>query len=153
MIRKYRKTDLEEMVNIWYDASVRAHSFVPSSFWASEKKAMREEYLPLAENFVFEEDGKVTGFISLVGEKVCAIFVAPEKQGKGVGSALVKHVMVLRGRLNLKVYRENKNALEFYEKCGFTAAGDEIDEITGCTQIHMEWRPIQNSSEDENTSH
>lgn len=153
MIRNYRKTDLEEMVNIWYDASVLAHPFVPPSFWAFEKKAMREEYLLLAENFVFVEAGKVTGFISLVGEKVCAIFVAPEKQGKGVGSALLKHVMVLRRSLNLKVYRDNKNALEFYKKCGFTAVGDEIDEITGCTQIHMEWRPTQDDSENGNNSH
>lgn len=140
MIRNYRETDLEEIIRIWYDASVIAHSFIPSSFWASNKSAMRDKYLPLAENLVFEEEGKAAGFISLVGEKVCALFVAPEMQGKGIGRALLEHAMVLKGNLSLKVYRENENALRFYEKRGFAAVGEEIDEFTGCTQIRLEWK-------------
>ena len=44
------------MVRIWYDASVTAHSFIPSSFWALQKNEMKEKYLPLAENLVFEEE-------------------------------------------------------------------------------------------------
>ncbi len=140
MIRNCRETDLEEMVRIWYDASFLAHSFIPSSFWALNKSAMKEKYLPLAENLVFEEEGKVAGFISLVGERICALFVAPEMQGKGIGRALLGHAMILKGNLSLKVYRENENALSFYEKCGFVAVGEEIDEFTDCMQILMEWR-------------
>jgi putative acetyltransferase len=140
LIRNHRETDLEEMVRIWYDASVLAHSFIPSYFWALNKSAMKEKYLPLAENLVFEEEEKVAGFISLVGERVCALFVAPEMQGKGVGRALLGHAMILKGNLSLKVYRENENALSFYEKCGFAAVGEEIDEFTDCVQILMEWR-------------
>lgn len=139
MIRTYRKTDLEDMVRIWYDASVIAHPFMPASFWASYKSAMKEEYLPLAENYVFEQEGKVAGFISLVGEIVCALFVAPEAQGKGVGKALLEHAKALKGRLSLKVYRDNRKAIFFYEKSGLRAAGEEIDEHTGCMQILMEW--------------
>lgn len=139
MIRSYRKTDLEEMARIWYEASVTAHSFVPASFWASQRSAMKEMYLPLAENFIFEENGQPAGFISLVGEKVCALFVAPEMQGKGIGRALLEHAKTLRRRLSLKVYRENKRAFQFYKKCGFVAVGEEIDEYTGCVQVLMEW--------------
>ncbi len=139
MIRTYRETDLEEMVRIWYDASVIAHTFVPASFWASYKSAMKEKYLPLAENYVFEQDGKVAGFISLVGEIVCALFVAPEAQGKGTGTALLEHAKSMKGRLSLKVYRDNKKAFLFYENSGLRAAGEEVDEYTGCVQILMEW--------------
>jgi putative acetyltransferase len=138
LIRNYREKDLEEMVRIWYDASVLAHSFIPSSFWALNKKAMRDKYFPLAENLVFEEEGKAVGFISLVGERVCALFVAPEMQGKGIGRALLKNALGLKGNLSLKVYRENENALCFYEKCGFVAIGEEIDDFTGRKQILME---------------
>jgi putative acetyltransferase len=99
---------------------------------------MREKYLPLAENLVFEEEGKVAGFISLVEEKVCALFVAPEMQGKGIGRALLENVLALKGNLTLKVYRENENALRFYEKCGFVAVGEKVDEFTGCAQILLE---------------
>ncbi|AKB75606.1 Acetyltransferase [Methanosarcina lacustris Z-7289] len=139
MIRTYRETDLEEMVRIWYEASVIAHPFVPASFWASHKSAMKEKYLPLAENYVFEQEGKVTGFISLVGEKVCAIFVAPEMQGGGIGKALLEHAKLLKGRLSLKVYRDNKKAILFYEKSGLRAVGEEVDEHTDCLQVLMEW--------------
>jgi len=139
LIRSYRKTDLEEMVRIWYEASVIAHFFIPASFWALQKSAMKDKYLPLAENFIFEEEGQIAGFISLVGEHVCALFVAPEMQGRGIGKALLEYAKTLKGRLSLKVYRENENALRFYEKCGFVAAGEEIDEYTGCAQILMEW--------------
>ncbi|RXA20841.1 N-acetyltransferase [Methanosarcina sp. MSH10X1] len=142
MIRSYGKNDLEAMVKIWYEASVTAHSFVPASFWASQKNAMKETYLPLAENFIFEEHGQPAGFISLVGEKVCALFVAPEMQGRGIGRTLLEYAKTLKGRLCLKVYRENERALHFYEKCGFVAAGEEIDEYTGCMQVLMEWERI-----------
>jgi len=139
LIRTCRETDLEEMVRIWYDASVIAHSFVPASFWASYKSAMKEEYLPLSENYVFERKGKVAGFISLVGEIVCALFVAPEAQGEGAGKALLEHAKALKGRLSLKVYRKNRKAILFYEKNGLRAVGEEVDEHTGCVQILMEW--------------
>jgi putative acetyltransferase len=139
LIRNYRETDLEEMVEIWYKASVIAHSFIPTSFWALNKSAMKEKYLPVAENLIFEEEGKIAGFISLVGEKVCALFIAPEMQVKGAGRALIEHAKILKGKLFLKVYRENENALRFYKKCGFRVIGEEIDESTGCVQILMEW--------------
>ncbi len=127
------------MVRIWYEASVTAHSFIPASFWALQKGSMKEKYLPLAENFIFEEERQLAGFISLFGERVCALFVAPEMQGRGIGGALLEHAKILKGRLSLRVYRENERALSFYEKCGFVAAGEEVDEYTGCVQILMEW--------------
>ena len=104
-----------------------------------KRATMKEKYLPLAENFIFEEEGQLAGFISLVGERVCALFVAPEMQGRGIGRALLEHAKILKGRLSLRVYRENERALSFYEKCGFVAAGEEVDEYTGCVQILMEW--------------
>jgi putative acetyltransferase len=140
LIRRYRKTDLEEMVRIWYEASVTSHSFVPASFWALQKDAMKEKYLPLAENFIFEEEGQLAGFISLVGEKACALFVAPEMQGRGIGRSLLEYAKTLKGRLSLKVYRENERAFRFYEMCGFVAAGEEVDNYTGCMQILMKWK-------------
>ncbi|AKB83099.1 Acetyltransferase [Methanosarcina barkeri 3] len=104
---------------------------------------MKEKYLPLAENFIFEEEGQISGFISLVGEHVCALFIAPEMQGRGIGRALLEHAKTLKGKLSLKVYKKNKHAFYFYEKCEFVAAGEEIDEYTGCVQILMEWEQVR----------
>lgn len=139
LIRRYKKVDLEEMVRIWYEASVIGHSFIPASYWASQKNAMKEKYLPLAENFVFQEEGQIAGFISLVGERVCALFVAPEMQGIGIGKTLLEYVKTQKEKLSLKVYRENESAFRFYKNCEFMAAGEEVDEYTGRIQILMEW--------------
>lgn len=139
-IRSYRETDLDEMVKIWYDASIIAHSFIPASFWASQKNAMKERYLRSTENFVFEKNGQVSGFISLAEARICALFVEPEMQGKGIGRALLEHAKNLKGRLSLMVYRENEKAICFYKKCGFVEVNEEVDEFTGCMQILMEWK-------------
>ncbi len=103
---------------------------------------MKEKYLPFAENFIFEERGQLAGFISLVGERVCALFISPEMQGRGIGKALLEHAKTLKGKLSLKVYRENERALHFYENCEFTAAGEELDEHSGCVQVLMRWEGV-----------
>lgn len=151
MIRTCKEADFDEMVKIWYDASVIAHSFVPSSFWTSYKPAMKEKYLPFAENYVFEQEGKIRGFISLSGRNICAIFVAPEAQGKRIGKALLEYAKTLKGHLSLKVYRDNKKAIIFYEKNGFRANREEVDEYTGCVQILMDWGLSDLKFHDSNT--
>jgi putative acetyltransferase len=138
LIRPCEEGDFEELIRIWYDASVLAHAFVPAKFWAEQKEAMRNTYFPAVENWVFEGEGEVQGFISLIGGRVCALFVKPGMQGKGIGTALIKHAKALKGNLSLKVYRENKNALHFYEKCGFLPIAKETDKYTGCKQLLME---------------
>ncbi len=139
MIRNYKESDLEEMVRLWYKASITAHAFVPASFWAAQRNDMKEKYLPLAENFVFEEEEQIKGFISLVGDKICALFVDPEAQHRGIGRQLLKYAKNMKGELKLKVYKKNKRAYNFYKKSGFRVIREEIDEYTGCMQFLMEW--------------
>ena len=56
----------------------------------------------------------MAGFISLFGERICALLVAPEMQSKETGRALREHAKNLKGKLSLKVYKENENAFRFY---------------------------------------
>src|SRR5262245_20696374 len=44
------------------------------------------------EVFVGEIDGRVVGTVSLRGDKLYSLFVAPDQQGKGVGRDFVAHV-------------------------------------------------------------
>ena len=61
IIRPYEPSDQDEMLRVWYEASVIAHHFVPPSFWAAERKAIVEEYVPIAETWVAEVDGRIIG--------------------------------------------------------------------------------------------
>ncbi len=75
MIRQYEEKDLSDLLDAWYSASLVAHPFLDEVFFEQERKNISEIYLPNAETWVFEQDGVVVGFISLIGNEVGAIFV------------------------------------------------------------------------------
>lgn len=63
---------------------------------------------------------RVCGFLSaLPGDTIGALFVAPDCQRQGIGSALLGHVQKTADALTLCVYVENSAARIFYEKQGF----------------------------------
>ena len=35
MIRKFEKPDIDPVIKIWLEASIKAHNFVDSEFWKS----------------------------------------------------------------------------------------------------------------------
>ena len=64
------------------------------------------------------------------------LYVAPEHQSQGIGSALLRHIeRALRAdgtcSLELRVNRENQNAVRAYEKNGFFRVAEICDEIGG----------------------
>ncbi len=107
MIRRYRDKDSEALIEIWYTASQVATRFLSEEFLAEEREAIRKSYLPSAETWVFETEGTVAGFITLLGNEVGAIFVHPKWQRRGVGRALMDHAIDLRSFLHLDVFKEN----------------------------------------------
>jgi len=140
MIRRADERDLDPMVDIWYRASVSAHDFIDAAYWTANRAAMRETYLPMAENWVVEAAGEVAGFCSLAGDRLAAIFVRPGIQRRGLGGRLLEHAKSLRERLELFVYAENDSALAFYRRHGFRVVGEGVDAATGHPERRMEWK-------------
>ncbi|TMU22849.1 N-acetyltransferase [Halomonas sp. ATBC28] len=138
MIRKYREADIEQILDIWLSASIKAHSFVGSEFWQSKVSDMRDIYIPASETFVFEADEQITGFYCLYGNTLAAVFVLPSLQGHGIGSALIEDAKSRRACLQLSVYRQNASSISFYQKHGFIALSEQIDEQTGYPEFIME---------------
>lgn len=139
MIRAFSSTDMEEVLNIWLSASVRAHDFVEPDFWAARLDDMRNIYLPSSETYVYEADGKIKGFFSLHEQTLAAIFVAPEYQGEGIGQQLMAKAKALRPRLTLEVYEANRKSVEFYRLCGFAKVAAKMDPHTGHRALVMEY--------------
>lgn len=54
MIRKYNENDIDTVLTIWLDASIKAHDFVEAGFWQSQVENMRNIYLPASETWVYE---------------------------------------------------------------------------------------------------
>ena len=137
MIRDFKKSDMEKVLDIWLEASIKAHNFIEEDFWKSKLVDMRDVYLPSGETYVFEKDGLIKGFVSLGEDNLAALFVAPSSQGKGIGRQLMAKAKDVRNNLQLTVYKENNKSVEFYKKCGFKIIKEQVDEHTGHKEFLM----------------
>ncbi len=131
MIRPYQPEDLEELLDAWAAASEIAHPFLTQDFLAAERENIPNLYLPNAETWVFELEGKVVGFIALLGNEVGAIFVHPAHHGKGFGRGLMDQARELRGELVVEVFKANQIGRTFYAKYGFEPIEEKVHEQTG----------------------
>lgn len=137
MIRQYKQEDSELVLDIWLQASTKAHDFVAAEFWGSQVSNMREIYIPASKTYVFEIDGDVIGFYSLYENLLAAIFVSPEHQGQGVGKQLMAHAKEQCLELTLNVYKDNEATYKFYLSQGFEVDNEHICEHTGCAEYAM----------------
>lgn len=141
LIRAVHADDMTQMLQIWLDASMQAHHFIPAHFWQAQLCNMRDIYLPMAENHVIKQNGIVAGFISVLKAEqfLAALFVAPESQGHGLGSQLLQFAQQQSTELNLQVYTANTNAVQFYRKNAFQIVRESMDIHTDHPQFDMYW--------------
>ncbi len=66
MIRKYNENDMDSVLEIWLNASVKAHDFISAEFWESQVENMRNIYIPASETYVYEVESKVVGFLRTI---------------------------------------------------------------------------------------
>ena len=137
MIRKYEEKDLDALLDVWYQASLIAHSFLGDSFFEQERENIRDIYMEKAETWIYEAEGQVVGFISLNENEVGGIFVYPEWQGRGIGRALMDVAKGSHETLELEVFKENLKARGFYERYGFVAYQERPYEETGDMLVRM----------------
>lgn len=130
-IRPYRDTDLDRVLHIWRAANALAHPFLDEDFLRSEQDNVRDIYLPAAETWVAEADGRVVGFVSLLGHQVGGLFLAPEFHGRRIGKALMDKAVAERGALELDVFAANAIGRRFYDRYGFVDADDYVHAPTG----------------------
>ena len=137
MIRQYRDQDLDDLLAAWAAASEIAHPFLTQDFIALERENIPNLYLPNAETWVFEDEGRVVGFVALLGIEVGAIFVHPSHQRRGVGRQLMDKAKELRGELVVEVFKANSIGRAFYAKYGFEIVAKKFHEQTGFDLLRL----------------
>ncbi|MBY3788867.1 N-acetyltransferase [Photobacterium carnosum] len=137
MLRKYKENDIESVLEVWLNASIKAHNFVAAEFWTSQVDNMRNIYIPASKTYVYEIEFKVVGFYSLYENSLAAIFVAPEYQGLGIGKKLIGHAKEQRANMKLSVYKDNMASQKFYLSQGFSIVSEQTDENTGHQEYTM----------------
>ena len=100
--------------------------------------------IPSGDAFVGTLDGRLVGMAVIRPGDLDQLYVAPEAQGRGVGSRLVE---LAKRRspdgLGLYTFQVNARARRFYEARGFVA--DAFGDGTGNEErqpdVHYRWRP------------
>lgn len=137
MIRAFGEEDLEELLDVWYRASLIAHSFLSQEFLTVERREIADVWLPMAETMVYEADGRVVGFLALIGNEVGAVFVDPDYQGRGIGRSLMDRARESRQFLELDVFEANAVGRGFYDAYGFELVGRHIHEASGQPELRL----------------
>ncbi len=119
MIRKHVEKDLEQIMEIWYQASTLAHPFLNSEFVEKVKSDMRNIYMPNSETWVYEKDDSLVGFISMIDNEIGGLFVLPKNHSVGIGTQLVNFVRQNHNNLEVEVFEKNVIGRAFYDKYGF----------------------------------
>ena len=140
MIRKFENLDLDAVMQIWLQANLDAHVFIPASFWRGHFEIVRD-MLPQAELYVHENEAtrQIDGFIGLTENHIEGLFVVKSARSKGIGKALLEYVKSRKPRLTLGVYQKNQRALAFYRREQFVVQSEGIDEDTNEAEIQMLW--------------
>lgn len=132
-------SEMQACADIWLEASIAAHTFIPHDFWRDNHVAMREQYLPAADVYLAQEQGIIVGFAALHQGTLAALFVLPAWWSKGVGSLLLQHVQGLHAELKLTVYAKNSRAINFYLRHGFITQQEQTCAHTSEPELQMLW--------------
>lgn len=120
VIRPYAPgSDLKKLSRIWLDASLLAHPFIGEQRLLEQRTLIEDQYFPNSETWVACVHEEPSGFISLLDTFIGGIFVSPTQQGLGIGRQLISHALNLKGELELEVYTDNQQAVNFYNGLGF----------------------------------
>ncbi len=137
MIRPYVDEDLAELLDLWYRASLIAHAFLSDEFLETERSDIADRWLPVAETTVYEVDGHIVGFLSMIGNEVGGIFVDPDHQRRGIGRALLDRVRQSHPYLELTVFEANADGRRFYNAYGFEVTGRHFNEEIGQPELRL----------------
>ncbi len=137
MIRPYQPADLDALLDTWYQASKVAHPFLSEDFLKGERRAIEDVYMSLAETWIYEDDGRLRGFIARVGREVGALFVHPDHHRRGIGRALMDHLHAKHADLKVEVFEANQLGRAFYDAYGFRLAGRRKHTATSQTMLLM----------------
>lgn len=139
MVRTFQKTDLDAMGEIWLEANLDAHGFIPQRYWEAHLELVKA-LLPQAEVFVVQrEDGQVQGFLGLEGDYIAGLFIRRGSRSCGFGKMLLDAAKNVRDHLSLNVYQKNNRAAAFYLREGFAIQHEGLDRETREPDYRMVW--------------
>lgn len=134
-VRKYTKTDLPSMIDIWNEVVFTGKAFPQTK--PLDMTAGTAFFAEQSFSAVAERDGQILGIYILHPNNIgrcghisnSSYAVKSEARGKGIGEALVRHSLTTAKELGFRllqfnaVVKSNHNAIKLYKKLGFVELG------------------------------
>ncbi|MDB5580463.1 MAG: GCN5-related N-acetyltransferase [Bradyrhizobium sp.] len=141
-LRPYRDSDEDASIALWLETWRQAYpsiDFDARVDWWRER--WRNELVPVAQIVVAEQDGALTGFVTIDATGYLdQLVVSPAAWGSSASKALVDEAKRLSpAGVTLKVNADNFRAIRFYERNGFARTGDEVNS-SGRAVLLMAWK-------------
>ena len=143
-LRPYNPSDEDATIDLWYRTWQRAY---PSIDFAQRldgwRARWRDELVPVAQIVVAEENGAMTGFVTIdTSGYLDQLVVAPETWGSDLGNLLIAEAKTMSPRgITLLVNTDNARAIRFYERNGFVHTHDDVNPVSGRKVYGMAWKP------------
>ncbi|MBR0875439.1 GNAT family N-acetyltransferase [Bradyrhizobium tropiciagri] len=143
-LRPYRAADEDAAIELWRITWQQAYpsiDFNARVAWWRER--WRSELVPQAAIVVAEQDGALTGFVTIDKTGYLdQLVVGPAHWGSPLASALVDEAKRLSpDGVTLLVNKDNARAIRFYERNGFVHAGEDVNPTSGRAVLKMAWTP------------
>lgn len=142
LIRKYCETDMNAIMDIWYQGW---HSIDPGLVHPHSKTEWQDRWIsqitPTHEILVAESDNEIAGFITFNREtaELTQLFTKLSEQGRGVASALISRVKnSCPGGVYLFTLEINYRSRKFYQRHGFQETGLSRNLLSGLPTVRFE---------------
>ena len=125
VLRPFADSDFEELTEVWFRVNRTAYPYVAAhqqSTLDGLRAFFRSNILPQNQVWVALLGTSIVGFIAFDVTYITQLAVAVDCQHRGIGSALLRHVLTTTGGpWRLFTFQRNATARRFYEKHGFRA--------------------------------
>lgn len=135
MIREYKKTDLDKIMQLWLEGNIQAHNFIDPEFFKQNYEFVKM-LIPMSTIYMQDLNG-VKGFIGLTENYISGLFVDEEFRRQGTGKALVNKAKQRYNELLVHVYKQNSTAINFYLSQNFEIVSESINEETNEPELLM----------------
>jgi GNAT superfamily N-acetyltransferase len=143
VLRRATGADADAIADVLTAARAAQAWFPPLHSPEETRSFVRDRLLPGHETWVVEDDGRVVGFAAVVDDHLGHLFVHPDAQRRGIGTALLEHTQrLLPGGFSLWTHQASE-ARAFYEARGLVAVEftDGATTMEKIPDVRYEWRP------------
>ncbi len=124
-VRPMRDDEIDEIVRVWHESKKVAYPYLPTEQGLTledNDRIFRRYILPRDAFWVADDGASVVGFLGMQDDYIDRLYVLPDRQGQGIGSALMAKAKELSpAGLRLHTHQQNTQARAFYERHGFRA--------------------------------